>query len=157
MASGPAYQIGPYRNSSLIRSKPSLSLRGRTSYRSRLPKPGLLCLGYMVSIRVILPCYLSNEFAGIKETNLLLFVTKGPVALHAFREDGLSTTFFRPKGPSDCTRSHWKSGSLPDSAGRLPACRDNLAGCLPNPSAARGTRGDFAGEMQMFENLAAEA
>src|SRR6476660_5467433 len=31
MASGPAYQIGPYRNSSLIRSKPSLSLRGRTS------------------------------------------------------------------------------------------------------------------------------
>ena len=31
MASGPAYQIGPYRNNSLIRSKPSLSLRGRTS------------------------------------------------------------------------------------------------------------------------------
>src|SRR5437762_12827052 len=26
---------------------------------------------------------------------------------------------------------YWKSGSLPDSAGRLPACRDNLGGCLP--------------------------
>src|SRR5262249_33453916 len=31
IASGPAYQMGPYRNSLLIRSKPSLSLRGRTS------------------------------------------------------------------------------------------------------------------------------
>src|SRR5262249_52165858 len=31
IASGPAYQIGPYRNSVLIRSNPSLSLRGRTS------------------------------------------------------------------------------------------------------------------------------
>src|SRR6266513_4673565 len=32
-ASGPAYQIGPYRNSSLIRSMPSLSWGGRTSER----------------------------------------------------------------------------------------------------------------------------
>jgi len=30
-ASGPAYQIGPYRSRSLIRSKPSRSLRGRIS------------------------------------------------------------------------------------------------------------------------------
>src|SRR5215470_14012391 len=31
IASGPAYQIGPYRNRSLIRSTPSPLLRGRTS------------------------------------------------------------------------------------------------------------------------------
>src|ERR1051325_5439439 len=30
-AAGPAYQIGPYRNSLLTKSKPSLSLRGRIS------------------------------------------------------------------------------------------------------------------------------
>src|SRR5262245_7966501 len=31
IASGSEYQIGPYRNNLLIRSKPTLSLRGRTS------------------------------------------------------------------------------------------------------------------------------
>jgi hypothetical protein len=61
-------------------------------------------------------CYLSNEFAAIKETFLLLFLEGVPVALHAFREHRL----------------------------------------VPRPFLGRNI-GGFAGEMQMFENLAAEA
>ena len=92
----------------------------------------------MASIRVILPCYLSNEFAGIKETILLLFVNEGPSG----------AAFFLDRKVLQTVRG---------VTGSQAACRDNLAGCLPNPLAARGTRGDVAGEMQMFENFAAEA
>ena len=38
----------------------------------------LLCFEYMASIRVISSCYLSNEFAALKETILLLFVNEAP-------------------------------------------------------------------------------
>ena len=38
----------------------------------------------MASIRVILPCYLSNEFAGLKETILLLFETGAQLRLMVF-------------------------------------------------------------------------
>src|SRR4030095_7042025 len=61
-ASGPAYQIGPYRNSSLIRSKPSLSLRGRTSYRSWLAvNPRLLCSVPFASIAFIFRRFCSDK------------------------------------------------------------------------------------------------
>src|SRR4051794_10246280 len=76
----------------------------------------------------------------------------------SLKRDNSVTFVHGTPGRANPRRRDWKAGSLPDGAGRLPACRDNLAGCLPNPSAVRGTRGvGFAGEMQMFENLAAEA
>ena len=70
----------------------------------------------MASIRVIFSCYLSNEFAAIKETILLLFPDESPVAPHAFREHGLFYELFLDRKV-----------------------------------------GGFTGEVQMFENLAAEA
>ena len=70
----------------------------------------------MASIRVIFPRYLSNEFAALKETILLLLSTECPVALHAF---GDAEAFY-------------------------DLSLDRKVGA-------------FAGEMQMFENLAAKA
>ena len=70
----------------------------------------------MASIRVIFPCYLSNEFAAIKETILLLFVDEVSSRASCFSRRCLFYDLF---------------------LGR------NVDG--------------FAGEMQMFENLAAEA
>jgi hypothetical protein len=102
----------------------------------------------MASIRVISPCYLSNEFAAIKETILLLFVNEAPSRADLFLDREVLRTVRAVTGS--------QAACLTRLAGCQPA-ETTLAGYLPNPSAARGIRGGFAGEMQMFENRAAEA
>ena len=87
----------------------------------------------MASIRVILPCYLSNEFAGDKRDNSVTFCNEGPS-----RAD-----FFLDRKVLRTVAGHWKSGSLPDSAGRLPACETTWQVVFLIPSAARGTRAPY--------------
>src|SRR5262249_24321770 len=50
IASGPAYQIEPYRNPSLIKSTPAPVLRGRTSYRSQAVNPLTLFCPFRLAI-----------------------------------------------------------------------------------------------------------